>query len=172
MILKGFKEKSIKKKFNTILKTQSVINKDHAVKTVGVIFNIDEVDDFEMFKSLSNSLNVLPNTIQVVAYANNEKDAAFSWNTCFHGNDIGWNGKINNVELDTFVNTEFDLLISYYSADVLRLKLITAYSKAKFKVSIFHFDKRLNDLIIETKINQFDAFKSELVKYLKVFNKI
>ncbi|WP_223033244.1 DUF6913 domain-containing protein [Hanstruepera marina] len=172
MILKGFKEKSIKKKFNTILKTQSVTDKDHTVKNVGVIFNIEEVNDFEMFKSLADSLKLLPNAIQVIAYANDEKDAAFSWNTCFHSKDFGWHGKINSVELETFLNTEFDLLISYYCEDILRLKLLTAYSKAKFKASIFQLDKRLNDLIIETKVNEFGAFKSELVKYLKVFNKI
>lgn len=172
MILKGFKEKSIKKKFNAILKTQNVINKNHTIKNVGVIFNIEEVDDFEMFKTLADSLNILPNNIQVIAYANNEKDAAFSWNTCFHSNDIGWHGKISNVELNSFLDKEFDLLISYYSANVLRLKLLTAYSKAKFKVSIFQDDARLNDLIINTKVNQFNAFKKELVKYLKVFNKI
>lgn len=172
MILKGFKEKSIKKKFSAILKAPNVINKNHAIKNVGVIFNIEEVEDFEMFKTLADSLNILPNNIQVIAYANNEKDAAFSWNTCFHSNDIGWHGKITNVELNSFLEKEFDLLISYYSVNVLRLKLLTAYSKAKFKVSIFQDDYRLNDLIINTKVKQFNAFKMELVKYLKVFNKI
>lgn len=172
MILKGFKEKSIKKKFSAILKAQNVINKNHTIKNVGVIFNIEEVDDFEMFKTLADSLNILPNDIHVIAYANSEKDADFSWNTCFHNNDIGWHGKISNVELHSFLEKEFDLLISYYSANVLRLKLLTAYSKAKFKVSIFQDDARLNDLIINTKVNQFNAFKKELVKYLKVFNKI
>ena len=172
MILKGFKEKSIKKKLSAILAAQSVINKNHSIKNVGVIFNIEEVNDFEMFKTLSECLNILPNNIQVIAYANNEKDADFSWNTCFHNNDIGWHGKITNIELNSFLEKEFDMLVSYYSINVLRLKLLTAYSKAKFKVSIFQEDERLNDLIINTKVNQFDDFKIELVKYLKVFNKI
>ena len=89
MILKGFKEKSIKKKLSAILTAQNIINKNHSIKNVGVIFNIEEVDDFEMFKTLSECLNILPNNIQVIAYANSEKDADFSWNTCFHNNDIG-----------------------------------------------------------------------------------
>jgi hypothetical protein len=172
MILKGFKEKSIKKKLNTILNSARNSNKDYAIKTVGVIFNIEEIENYDMFKHLSTGLNILPNKIKVIAYTNKEKDAEFSWNSCFHNKDIGWHGKISNVELNSFLYANFDLLISYYQEDILELKFLTASSNAKFKASIFQGDERLNDLIINSKLNEFHVFEKELIKYLQVLNKI
>lgn len=172
MILKGFKEKSIKKKLNTILKARGVVNKEFTVNTVGVIINLEEIEKFDIFKHLSNGLNIMPNNIQVIAYANSEKDSELSWNKCFHSKDIGWHGKISNVELNSFLYANFDLLISYYKTDVLELKFLTAFSNAKLKASIFQEDVRLNDLIIDSKINEFYVFEKELIKYLQVLNKI
>lgn len=172
MILKAFKEKSIKKKLNTILNYERSLSDEGVIKRVGIIFNGDEIDDFEMFKTLSTDLNIHSNNLKIIAFTENKKDNLFSWNLIFNPKDIGWHGKINNIELDTFLKSEFDLLVSFYKIDVLELKLLTALSNAKFKASIFQKDKRLNDLIVDTNIKNFSAFKKELVKYLKVFNKI
>lgn len=172
MILKGFREKSIKKKLNSILNLPNAAIKNTTVSSVGVLFNGDEVNDFEMFKTLSTDLNLRPNKIKIIAFTENKKEELFSWNVCFNPKDIGWKGKITNIELQTFLETEYDLLISFYSKDVLELKLLTALSKARFKAGIYQTDERLNDLIINTGIKEFSAFKRELKKYLKVFNKL
>lgn len=172
MILKGFKEKSIKKHFDAIVVTKSANNKEQQVGSIGVIINIEEIDGFELFKSLAENLRVRPNRLKVIAFTQNKKKELFSWNVCFNPEDIGWHGKIKDVELQTFLDEEFDLLISYYTIDILELKLLTAKSKAKFKAGIFKKDNRLNDLIINTEIKDFNAFKNELIKYLKVLNKI
>ena len=50
--------------------------------------------------------------------------------------------------------------------------MITAMSKARFKIGLLQSDQRLNDLIIKTKISEFDLFKEELKKYLDTFNKL
>jgi hypothetical protein len=172
MILKGFKENSIKKKLNDVLKTSNPLGENKIINSVGVIFNADEVNDFEMFKTLSEHLNIRPNKLKIIAFTEHKKENIFSWNVCFNPKDIGWKGKINNVELETFLKTDFDLLISYYSKSVLELKLLTALSKAKFKAGIFKDDERLNDLIVGTRINEFSEFKKELKKYLMVLNKL
>jgi hypothetical protein len=172
MILKGFKEKSIKKKLKAILSSPKTNIEQTIVQSVGVLFNIDEVSDFEMFKSLSDDLDIRPDKLKIVAFTENKKDNLFTWNVCFSPKDIGWHGKIHNIELEEFMNSNFDLLISFYTKDVLELKLMTALTKAKYKAGIFQEDKRLNDLIISTSIKQFPAFEKELKKYLKVFNKL
>ncbi|PNQ72688.1 hypothetical protein C1T31_11135 [Hanstruepera neustonica] len=172
MILKGFKEKSIKKKLNSLLHSPGAISENSIVKSIGVLFNGDEVNDFEVFKTLADDLNVRPNKLKIIAYTENKKENLFSWNVCFNPKDIGWHGKIKNIELEEFLGVEFDLLVSFYAKDVLELKLLTALSKAKFKAGIFQEDERLNDLIVNTGIKDFSAFKRELKKYLKVFNKL
>ena len=90
----------------------------------------------------------------------------------FSKKQIGWKGKIKSNELETFINTNFDALISYYKQDNLELNLVTARSKANFKIGISHNDERLSDLILDVKPNDFNIFKKELVKYLTILNKI
>ena len=79
---------------------------------------------------------------------------------------------IKNIELQSFLNTKFDALISYYTKENLELKLLTARSKAKFKIGILRSDDRLNDLIIKTNLKEFDVFKAEVHKYLSILKKI
>ena len=74
--------------------------------------------------------------------------------------------------MQSFLDTKFDALISYYTKDELELKLITALSKSKFKIGILQTDERLNDLIIKSNISEFNVFKNELFKYLTILNKI
>lgn len=172
MFLKGFKEKSIKKHLNKLLSERHVNVNDSKIESLGVILNIDEVYDFELFRKLAEYIKVHPNKLQIVAFSENKKDNLNSWDLCFTSNDFGWNGCIKNKELQTFLDTKFDALISYYEKEVMEIKLMTAFSKAKFKIGILQTDERLNDLILKTNIKQFDLFKKELFKYLTIFNKI
>ncbi|PIA82116.1 hypothetical protein BFR04_12510 [Gaetbulibacter sp. 4G1] len=172
MILKGFKEKSNKKHLNKLLSQREVNVVDNKVESLGVILNIDEVDDFELFRALADDINVRPNRLKIIAFSTNKKDNLSTWDECFNPKDFGWNGSIKNIELQSFLNTSFDALISYYTKDELELKLLTATSKAKFKIGILQTDARLNDLIIKTSLNEFDVFKKELNKYLAILNKI
>ncbi len=169
MILKGFKENSIKKNLRTLLNRSDNNSKAQIIDSVGVIVNADEVSNFEQFKSLTSSLNISTSNLQIVAFTKVKDNDMLSGQTCFNVSDIGWKGAILNSELATFLDTKFDLLISFYTADLLHLKLLTAKSKAHFKASIFQEDDRLNDLIISTTLNDFDGFKIELLKYLHVF---
>lgn len=169
MILKGFKEKSIKKHLRSLLNRSESFTKTQIVNNVGVIVNADEVLDLEMFNTLVSKLNISPNKLKVIAFTETENLELISWQTCFSTKDIGWRGAIKNNELEAFLQTNFDLLISFYTTDSFLLKILTAKSEARFKTSIFQGDPRLNDLIIHTPLNNFDAFETELLKYLQVF---
>ncbi|WP_034040279.1 DUF6913 domain-containing protein [Wocania ichthyoenteri] len=172
MILKGFKEKSNKKHLNKLLSQHKVSVADSKIESLGVILNIDEVDDFELFRVLANNINVRPNRLKIIAYSASKKENLSTWDDCFNPKDFGWKGTIKNIELQSFLSTKFDALISYYANDVLELKLLTAKSKAQFKIGILQTDARLNDLIIKTSLKEFDVFKAELHKYLTILNKI
>jgi len=169
MILKGFKENSIKKHLQSILNNSEGTSKAQVIESVGIIVNADEVANLEMFNALTSSLHILPNKLKIIAYTEAKNTELLSWESCCNPKDIGWKGAILNTELETFLNTKYDLLISFYTTDTLHLKLLTAKSKAHFKASIFQEDERLNDLIIQTPLTDFDAFETELLKYLQVF---
>ncbi|WP_445738086.1 DUF6913 domain-containing protein [Mariniflexile sp.] len=172
MILKGFKQKSIKKRINKLLSVEHENVNNDTIESIGVILNIDEIDDFEWFNGLATHLNVHLNKLKIIAFSANKKETLKSWDVCFDPKDFGWFGAIKNSELQAFLDTRFDALISYYEADVTELKLLTALSKAKFKIGISGCDERLNDLIIHTNLKEFNVFKAEVFKYLTILNKI
>lgn len=109
---------------------------------------------------------------KIIGFVEDPKDVNNLWDTFFNPKDFGWKGKINSIDLQTFIDTEFDVLISYYQEKHMELNLITAVSKANFKVGLTNHDKRLYDLIIDLKVSQFSTFKNELKKYLTVLNKL
>jgi hypothetical protein len=172
MFLKGFKKKSNQKYLNKLLSERQVNVNTDAVVSLGVIFNIDEVDNFELFAKLADYIQVRSNRMKVIAFSKNKKALLNTWDECYSSKDFGWKGTIKNGGLESFLNTEFDLLISYYREDFLELKLMTARSKAKFKVGNLQSDERINDLIIKTSLVEFHLFKEEVFKYLKILNKI
>ena len=91
---------------------------------------------------------------------------------CFTLADIGANGRYKKEETTTFVYRRFDMLISYYEEENLPLVVATLKSKARFKVGFAAVDGRLNDFTINTKPQNHELFISELVKYLKILNKL
>lgn len=172
MILKGFKANSIKKCLNKTLSNRKVYVDNTKAKSLGILFNIDEVDDFEAFRKLGDYIRIRPNRVKIIAFSPTQTEKPNFWEVCFNPKDIGWKGVIKNIELQTFLDTEFDVLVSYYSSEELGLKFLTGISKANLKVGILQSDSRLNDLIIKTKVDEFQIFKKELFKYLSILNKI
>ena len=172
MILKAFKEKSNQKYINKLLSARKAAVDSRKICSIGVIFNSNEFKDFEAFRGYLKTLGIKSNKIKIIAFVEDDKDQGYHWETYFSPKDFGWNGKINNVELQTFIETEFDALISFYRDDLMELNSVTAQSNANFKIGLSNKDQRLYDLIINVKPSDFSLFKNELVKYLTVLNKI
>jgi hypothetical protein len=90
----------------------------------------------------------------------------------FTTKDIGFFGKIKNQNLQHQLAKEYDLLITYNAPNDIVMNLLTLVSKATFKAGLSSQDQRLNDLVIAVEENDPDAFKNELIKYLKILKKI
>ena len=112
------------------------------------------------------------NKVKFISFIDDEKSKPNSWDAFFNPKNFGWKGKIENTELQDFIDTPFDVLISYYNEECLELNMVTALSKANLKVGINDNDPRLYDLIINIRTEYLDVFQKEIVKYLKVLNKI
>ena len=172
MFLKRFKEKSNQKYINNILNSRKTSVDERVIESIGVILNFDEFNDYDVLRKFFKSIGILENKVKFIAFITDEKLQPNSWDAYFNPKSFGWSGKINGVELQEFINTEFDALISFYKKDSLELNTVTALSKANFKIGISNADERLNDFIINVKPGQINLFKEEIVKYLKVLNKI
>ena len=172
MILKTFKDKSNKKYLNKLI-SERHLNIDHSkINSLGVILNIDEIDNLEPFKQLANHIKIPQNKFKIIVFSANKNNKQYTCLPCFNPSHFGWKGQIKHTELKSFLNTKFDALISYYTNEQLELKLLTTLSKAQLKIGILQSDKRLNDLIIKTNSKTFNTFKAELYKYLTILNKI
>ena len=172
MILKAFKEKSNQKFINKLVGSRSAQISSKRMESVGIVLNMSEYDDFESFRIFFEDLKLNPNKIKIVGFVEDHKLLELSRELLFSEKQIGWKGKIKNNELQSFLNTPFDLLVSYYKNDILELNLISALSKANFKVSISNKDERFHDLILDVLPNNFHVFKQEFVKYLTILKKL
>lgn len=172
MIFKGFKVKSNQKYVNKLLEARKVAINTNKIKTFGVILNSEEFHNSDSFQSFFEEINAGIQGHKIVTFINDHEPNQSAWQTQFTSKDFGWRGKIKNVELQTFLDTKFDVLIGYFKKDILELKLATAMSNANFKIGISRADDRLYDLIIDVNPSEFDVFKTELVKYLNILNKL
>ncbi|WP_179320232.1 DUF6913 domain-containing protein [Winogradskyella helgolandensis] len=172
MILKAFKEKSNRKYVNNLLTTRQPAVNNNKVKTIAVLLNTSEFHEFEVFRVYFKELNLTSPKHKIVAFTIDDKLEHNKWNTHFSPKDFGWKGTIKNLDLQAFIEEPFDMLICFYKNDVLQLNMITAASKANFKVGISRNDERLYDLIIDVDLKDINIFKQELKKYLNILNKL
>lgn len=172
MFLKRFKKKSIQKYTNNILNHRNTDVKDGKIESVGIILNLEEYNEHENLLLFFKNNGIRENKIKFITFIDDDRNKPNTWDSYFSPSDFGWKGKLNSVELQDFVDTKFDALISYYKKDNLELNTVSALSEANFKIGISDKDVRLNDFIINIKPNQIDIFKKEFLKYLKTLNKI
>lgn len=172
MFLKRFKEKSKQKYFKGLLKTERRIVPNSKVDSVGILLNYEEFNQIDRIRKLLKNIGFKDNKVKVLTYTGDDKDRPNSWDAFYSSEDFGWKAKLNNQELIDFIEYPFDALINYFQSDKLELNLVTAMSKAKFKIGIGAQDDRLYDLIINIDPKHVHIFESELEKYLKVLKKI
>lgn len=172
MILKAFKDKSNQKYVNSLLAARKTNVNTNKVKTIGVLLNAEEFHEFEVFRAYFKELNLRSPKHKIIAFTPNDKLEHNKWNTHFSPKDFGWKGKINNVDLQSFIEEPYDALICFYKQNVLELNIISIASKANFKVGISRENEKFHDLIIDVNLSQIDVFKNEFKKYLTILNKL
>ncbi len=163
-----FLKYTLKNKWQSV----STLATANTVQTIGVV--VDESNFLEkdhLIESLV-SHGFSPDAITIIVYRDSiNKKETYSKFT-FDLDAVNWNGVIKNAVVNQFIETKFDLLVSYYDIEKPILLLITNNSKAQFKVGFSSVDQRLHHLMITTDRANYSVFVRELVKYLKILNKI
>ena len=172
MFFKRLKSVSIKKNIAKILNQRFKDFRSSKVQSVGIIFDYEAYHDYDFFHGLLKELGIRKNNIRFIAKIDAKKTHPNSWDSFYSLEDFDWLGKHKNQEIDEFVDQPFDVLISYYKTNALELNLITALSKANFKIGLNNEDDRLHDFTIEVDPSKIDIFKTELVKYLTTLNRL
>lgn len=158
-----FVKKSLKNNLHNVKNEVFTSN----VQTIGLLVDESKFYDSEGLIQELILNGIKPDNIKIVVYQNKfDKKITYSRPT-FSKKHINWKGDISEDFLTEFIDTEFDLLISYYNIEKAILMMLTNKSKAKFKVGFASVDNNLNRWMIETTIENYKLFVSELFKYLK-----
>lgn len=172
MFLKLFRKRSNQKYINKILNFKRSKISEKKIRSVGIILSLEEFKDYDKIKKIFTDFGINENRIKFITYLSDKDFQLNHWDDYFSPEDFGWSGDITNIALNEFIDFKYDVLISYYRLDNTDLNLVTAKSKANFKIGISNFDQRLNDFIIDIGTEHVNVFRNELEKYLKGLNKI
>jgi hypothetical protein len=154
------------------LKKRTMFGVNDSLTTIGFLVNEEEHINFDIFFDMSIALGVQQKDTKIFSFTDiKTKTPTLIQNKIF-SNHFNWRGEINNNNALDFLNTQLDVLVSYYDTKNNYLNLMTSKSKAKFKVGFNGVDDRLFDLIINVDPQKNLDVKSELLKYFKVLNKI
>ena len=167
MIIKFLKNRSNKIFMKKMLESRKFNSSAIRINTVGIILNLDEYKDYDQIKEIFKGLGIHENKIKFIAYMPENGTKLNRWDSYFKSKDFGWNGVIKNLDFIEFIDTDFDILISYYRKSNLELNFATACSKAKFKIGISKSNENLNDFTIDISTNFTEIFAKELRKYLQ-----
>lgn len=148
------------------------ISSEAPIQTIGLLIDDSYFSEKEALLKEVIANGILERNIKIVVYRDKIKKNEVHPYTTFGAKHINWNLKINNVEVNDFINQKFNLLISYYDVEKAILLKVTNDSKAQFKVGFSSIDKKLNQLIINTNAENHTVFVHELFRYLKILNKI
>ena len=172
MFLNKIKDFFTKKIVKKNLSNAKHIEANNKIKTVGIVFDESYFYEKESLidELIANGIKV--ENIHFFVFKNKiKKNQTFNY-PIFSYKDINWNATFDNKEVNSFIATNFDLLISYYDTEKAALLLLTHLSKATFKVGFSNVDNRLNHFMINTNAENYKVFVEELFKYLKILNKL
>lgn len=171
MFLDFLKKFLLKRKLKQALGLDTDSFSPDKIKSVGLIIDESYFNNKTQLIEALKTKGIEEKSITLLLYhdKNKKRDTNF---TSFSLKSVSWSGAIGNQEIKDFKAKTFDLLISYYDVEKAPLLLVTQRSKAKFKVGFSTVDKRINNFMIQTTVENSTVFIEELFKYLKILNKI
>ncbi|NHM02635.1 DUF6913 domain-containing protein [Flavobacterium difficile] len=172
MISKIIKDFFLKRKVNRKLANYQLQMSEDKIVSIGVLIDANYFSNQEALISEIEAQGIKRENIEILSFVNKNKKTLLEKFDYFFRKDITLGGLFKSERVTNFINKNFDLLISYYDVQNPTLLLVTKGSKAKFKVGFHTIDKRIHHLSINTIVENYSEFISELFKYLKILKKI
>lgn len=172
MFLNFIKDFGLKKIIKKKLAEYKPVSSPDIVQTVGILIDESYFTDRDSLIGELVTQGLQPQNITVISFKDKAKKKEIVDYLFYTRSDISATGTFIKEELALFINTPFDMLISYYDTEKAPLVWATMQSQAKFKVGFSATDKRLDHFMISTVAENYKEFVAELFKYLKILNKI
>ncbi len=172
MFSRIIKEFFLKKIVNTRLKNYKLEDSSDKISTIGIIINESVFKEKASLLAEIEKNGFKGSAVTVLVFKDKKFKKEELAEPFYTTKDISIKGFVKKETVQEFIETPFDLLISYYDEPRPSLDIIAKKSKAKFKVGFGEIDKRINHLIIDTSIDQYSVFVHEVFKYLQILNKV
>ena len=168
----GFIEKYAYKK---LYKKAAMVSRDvkipqsELIKKVAILWQPSEAEAYNYLQNHFSQKQIILRNMCVDIH-NKEKGKTTNVIT---SKDLNWMGLPSTESCESFINTEFDLLLNIALVQTLPLTFITALSRAKFKIGWSPVDNNYFDLNIKIGTKQDALYLAEQqIFYLSQLNKI
>lgn len=147
-------------------------------KTVGIIFDATNAEDFELVKRYVAHLRENNKKVKVIGYFKSNGVPALTYSKLdfdfFSRKEISLTGKPTPVFIRNFIEEEYDLLIDLNIHDHFALRYISALSKANFKVGKYEEDDihTLDMMIDSDHTKTVKYFLRQIDTYITMLNKV
>ncbi|MCW3085256.1 MAG: hypothetical protein JWP12_2622 [Bacteroidetes bacterium] len=148
------------------------------LKTVGILFDASNPEDFELVKRYVVYLREHTKKVKVMGFFSAKQIPELTYSKLeydfFSHKEVNWFGKPTTHIIDNFIAEEFDLLIDLNIHDHFSLKYIAALSKAKFKAGKYkEEDESIYDMMIDADNTQtLKYFLRQVDIYITMLNKV
>ena len=169
----------LKRELKTVNHTRKINKfKFENAKTVGIIFDATNPDDFEQVKRYANELRENNKKVKVLGYFKSNGVPALTYSKLdfdfFSNKEVSLLGKPTPVFIHNFIEEEYDLLIDLNIHDHFALRYVAAMSKAVFKVGKFEEENDIHthDMMIDSDHTKtIKYFLRQIDTYIMMLNK-
>lgn len=147
-------------------------------KTVGIIFDATNAEDFELIKRYVQFLRESRKKVKVLGYYPSKRIPEMTYSKLeydfFSQKEINWLGKPSAMVIQNFISEEYDVLLDLNIHDHFPLKYVAALSKATFKVGKYSLqDVDIYDMMIDSdNTKTLKYFLRQVDVYITMLNKV
>ncbi|MEM0574694.1 MULTISPECIES: DUF6913 domain-containing protein [Aequorivita] len=171
-MLRKVKQNSLKKHIEKNLSKRDFSKRNEPLKSLGFVVDEAFYNDFEKLYEFGTSLGLQPKDVKIFSFVETRKKLPSLRQNQITNKEFTWRGEIKSKNAQEFLEVPLDVLIGFYPGKHEYLSAMVVQSKAKFTIGFKGADERLYDLLLAVAPDNLDDFKSEVIKYLKIFKKI
>lgn len=171
-MIKKIKNFSIRRKINDIIASRDLSQRNSKLEKLGILVDNSFVEDQSYLEKTIKKLGLEENQYQFFHFVEVDKSVPTLQSNTISKKEFNLKGELINQDAIDFLKTPFDVLICVFPEDNQWMNLMAAESKANFKIGFFGMDQRIFDLIINVDPKDHQSFENEVIKYLKILNKI
>jgi len=127
------------------------------VKTMGIMCHITDENSYKEMYDLFSKLQSPKRTLWLMGYIDEKKVPYYCLQQLsadyFSKQQLNWYGKPDFVQLNDFINKDFDILIDFSRNELPPLQYILSVSKAKLLIGANEYAKDLYDIFIHDEAN-------------------